>query len=112
MSLKLSLVGEAKHLVVDTGWIADAQDVDATVDEFFGYPVDGHIALSADKHLTLAHKGFVDGLNESGGLSGAGRTVDDGHILGPQHLIDGAFLGGVEPGEAHRGKGKLPGFLV
>ena len=45
------------------------------------------------------------GLYERGGLAGAWRAVDYGHVLGAQHLVDGLLLRGVEVWEAHRGKG-------
>ena len=38
MGLEATLVGEGEHLVIDAGRIADAQDIDATVYEFFGDP--------------------------------------------------------------------------
>ena len=83
MGLEAPLVGEGEHLVVDTGGIADAQDIDAAVHQFLGDPVDGHIALGADQHLILATEGFVDSLDEGGGLAGTGRAVNDSYILGP-----------------------------
>ena len=46
--LKAPLVGEGEHLIVDAGRVADAENVDATVDEFFRDPVDGHVALGTD----------------------------------------------------------------
>ena len=33
-----------------------------------------------------------------------------GHVLGPQHLVYGFFLRGVEPGKRHGGKGELAGL--
>ena len=82
MRLEAPLVGEGEHLIVDARGIADAQDVDAPVDEFLGYPVDGHVALGADQYLVFAAECLVDSLDEGGGFAGAWRTVDDGHILG------------------------------
>ena len=95
VSLEASLIGEGEHLIVDAGGIADAEDVDAAVDEFLGDPVDGHVALGADKDLVLAAESLVDGLDEGGGLAGAGRAVDDGDIFRTEDLVDGVFLGAV-----------------
>ena len=102
MSLEAPFVGEGEHLVVDTRRIADAQDIDATIDKFFGDPVNGHIALCADKHLVLASKCLINGLDEGGGLASTWGTVDDGHILRLQDLIDGLLLGTVQISEVHR----------
>ena len=101
MGLEAALIGEAEHLVIDACGIADAQHVDAAVDELLADPVDGHIALRANQHLTLAHQRLVDGLDERRGLAGAWRTVHHLHILGPQHLVDGPLLRLVEPGKRH-----------
>ena len=104
--LKTPLVGEGEHLVVDAGGIADAQDIDAAVDKFFRDPVDGHVALGTDQHLILPSKRLVDGFDKGRGLAGARRTVDDGHILGAQDLVDSIFLGVVQIGEVEWGKGE------
>ena len=82
VGLEATLIGEGKYLVVDTGGVADAQDIDASVNEFLGDPVDGHVALGTDQYLVLATEGLVNGLDEGGGLAGAWRTVNDRHILG------------------------------
>ena len=99
-----SLVGEAEHLVIDAGWIADAEHVEPAVDKLFRYPVDGHVALGADEHLTLPSQCLIDGFHEGGGLARAGRPVYDGHILGPEHLVDGILLRLVQVREVHWGE--------
>ena len=52
------------------------------------------------------------GLDQSGGLARARRAVHYGHVLGPEHLVDGVLLRGVEVGEAHRGKGEPAGLAA
>ena len=106
MSLEAPLVGEAEHLVVHTGGVADAQHIESAVDELFRYPVDGHIALCTHQHLVLAAQRLVDGLHQRGGLASARRPVHNGHILGPQHLVDGVLLGVVQIVETHVGEGE------
>ena len=93
--LKAPLVGEGEHLIVDAGRVADAENVDATVDKFFRDPVDGHVALGADQDLVFAAEGFVDGLDEGGGLAGAGRAVDDGDIFGAEDFIHRILLSAI-----------------
>ena len=93
--LKAPLVSEGEHLIVDAGRVADAEDVDATVDEFFRDPVDGHVALGADQDLVFAAEGFVDGLDEGRGLAGAGRAVDNGNVFGTEDFIYRILLGAI-----------------
>ena len=54
VGLESPLVGEGEHLVVDAGGVADTQHIDAAVYKLFGNPVNGHVALCAHQHLTLA----------------------------------------------------------
>ncbi len=61
MILETTLVGKGKHLVVDTGRIADTQDIDAAVYQFFRNPVDGSIALGTYQYLRFTVQGLVDG---------------------------------------------------
>ena len=63
MVLETTLVGKGKHLVVDTGRIADTQDIDATVYQFFRNPVDGSIALGTYQYLRFPMQGFIDGFH-------------------------------------------------
>ena len=114
MGFKAPLIGEGEHLVVDTCGITDSQDVDASVDELFRDPVDGHVTLSTNEHLVLTTERLVDGLDEGGGLAGTRRAVNDGDILGAQHLVDGIFLRTIQIGKVDRceaeGLGRLTGI--
>ena len=112
MGLEAPLVGEREHLVVHTGRIADAEDVQAAVDQLLGNPVDGHVALGAYQHLRLAAQRLVDGFDEGCRLARAGRAVDDGYIFSTQHLVDGMRLGGVQVVEAHVGESVGLGLLT
>ena len=100
MPLEAAFVGEGEHLVVHAGGVADTQHVDAPVHQLLRNPVDSGVALGADQHLRFAVQGLVDGFHQRGGLPRSRRTVDDGDIAGAQHLVDGALLRGVQPGEA------------
>ena len=93
--LKAPLVGEGEHLIVDAGGVADAEDVDTAVDEFFRDPIDGHVALGTDQDLVFAAEGFVDGLDEGRGLAGAGRAMDDGDVFGAENFIHRILLGAI-----------------
>lgn len=53
MRFKTPSIRRRQHLVVDSCWIPDAEHVDTSVGKLFRNPVHGHIALGADKHLTL-----------------------------------------------------------
>ena len=110
MGLEATLIGEGEHLVVDTGGVADAQDIDASVNKFLGDPVDGHVALGTDQYLVLATEGLVNGLDEGGGLAGARRAMDDGDIFRPENLIHRILLGTVQVGEMQGGKGERLGL--
>ena len=99
--LEAAFVGRGQHLVVDTRGVADAQHVDATVDKFFAYPVDGLVALCAYHDLAFASQGLVDGLDQCRGLACARRPVDYGHVAGRQHLVYSSLLRGIEIGESH-----------
>ena len=107
MCLEAPFVGEGQHLVVNARGVAYAQHGDTAVGELLRNPVYGGVALRAHHHLGLAHERFVDGLDQSGGLSRAGRTVDYGHVLGSEHAADGFLLRGIEPGQLRAGCGKL-----
>ena len=112
MGLEAALVGKRQHLVVDTGGIADTQDIDASVDELFANPVDSHIALRTYQHLTLAHQCLTDSFYQRSGLACTWRSVDDGHILGTQHFVDSLLLSGIQIREVHGLEDKGLGFLV
>ena len=109
VGLEAPLVGEGEHLVVDARRVADAQYRDAPVDEFFGNPVDRHVALRAYQYLTLAPQYLIDGLDQGGGFPRAGRAVDHGDVVRAEHLADGQFLGAVEPWQADRLGRPFPG---
>ena len=106
MRLETTLVGEGQHLIVYPRGIAYAEHVQATVYKFLRNPVDSHVTLRTDQHLVLATQRLVDSLNECGRLARTGRAVNDGHVLGPQHLVDGVFLRAVEIRKVHVGKGE------
>ena len=105
-----ALVAAVEHFVAHTQGVADAQDGDATERELLADPVDGGIAGGADKHLGFALEGLDDGFDEGGGLAGAGRAVDDGHLLCLDDLLNGILLAGVEPGEGESGQGAEGGL--
>ena len=63
MRLKLSLVGEAQHLVIDTCRIAHTQYRDATIHELLADPIDSHIRLCTDQHLALTTQSLADGFH-------------------------------------------------
>ena len=107
MCLELPFVCETEHLVIHTGRIADAQDIDAPVDEFFRDPVYCHIALCTDQHLALPHQCLIDGFDQCRRLSCSRRTVDDRHILRPQNPVDRPLLRRVQPRQANRSKGEF-----
>ena len=111
MRLEAPLVGERQHLVVDACGIADAQDVHPTVHQLFRYPVYRHVALRTNQHLWLAPQCLIDGFHESRCLARSRRSVYDGDILCPQHLVDGFLLRGIEVREAHGFEGELTGLL-
>ena len=104
MRLEAPLVGKREHLIVHTGRIADAEHIDAAINQFLGDPIDSHIALGTDQHLTLAAQRLVDGFDKGGGLARAWRAVHHSHILRPQHLVDGLFLRRIQIREMHRGE--------
>ena len=106
VGLEASFVGEGEHLIVDAGGVADAEYVDASVDEFFRDPVDGHIALGTDQYLVLAAECLVDGLDEGGGLAGTWWAVDNGDILSAEDLVDSIFLSAVQVGEVQGVEGE------
>ena len=112
MTLEAALVGEAQHLVVHTGRVSDTEHVDASIHQFFGNPVHRHIALCTHQHLTLSHQGFVDGFHQGRGFSGSRRSVNNGYILRPKHLIHSSFLGRIEPRKLHRGKRESARLLI
>lgn len=109
MGLEASFVSERQHLVVHPHGIADAEHRDAPVDQFLGNPVHGHVALGTHQHLVLAVECLVDGFDQCGGLARSRRPVYDGHVLGPEHFVHGAFLRSVQPGETERSEVQLCG---
>ena len=112
MTLETALVGEAQHLVVHTGRVSDTEHVDASIHQFFRNPVHRHIALCTHQHLTLSHQGFVDGFYQGCSLSGSRRSVNDGNILRPEHLVHSSFLGRIEPWELHWFEGESASLLM
>ena len=104
MTLETSFVGEREHLIIHSRRIAYTQHVDATIDEFLGDPVDRHITLSTYQHLVLATQCLIDSLNEGGCLTCSRRTVNDSHVLRPQHLVYRILLGLIEIRKMHRSK--------
>ena len=83
MRFEAAFVGKGKHLVVYARRIADSEDVDAPIDQLFGYPIHGGIALGADEDLIFAMEGLEDGLDEGCRLPRARGTVDNAHFFGP-----------------------------
>ena len=94
-----ALVAAIEHLTAHAQGVADAQHGHAAQGELEADPVDSGIAGGADEHLGLALEGLDDGLDEGGGLAGAGRAVDDGDLLRLDDPLDGILLAGVEPWE-------------
>ena len=109
VGLETSFVGVGEHAVGDADGVADTQHAYPSVGQLLGNPINGHVTLGADEHLHLAPQRFIDCLDQCCGLSRAGRTVNDGHVLGPQDLVYRCLLRGVEPGEAHGKEGELAG---
>ena len=112
MGLETALIGEREHLVVDTGGIADAEHVDATVYELLGNPVDSHVTLRTDQHLTLPPQRLIDGLHEGRCLTRAWRTVNHRHVLCLQHFVDGLFLCGIQIRKSHGREAERLGLLA
>ena len=112
MTLEAALVGEAQHLVVHTGRVSYSEHVDASIHQFFRNPIHRHVALCTHQHLALPHQGFVDGFHQGRGLSSSRRSVNDGNILRPKHLIHSPFLGRIEPRKLHRGKRESARLLM
>ena len=112
MRLEATLIGKAEHLVVHPRRIADAQHVDTSIHEFLRNPIHRHVALCTYQHLALSHQRLVDGFHERGGLACARRSMHNGNILRPQHLVDRLLLSRIEPRETHRFEGKLGCLLV
>ncbi len=96
MGLEATLVGERQHLVIHACGVADSQYGDTAVHKLFGYPVNGHVRLRTHQYLVLAAQRLVDGLDECRRLARARRTVDNGHVLGPEHAVDGFLLRAVQ----------------
>ena len=105
-----ALVAAVEHFAAHTQGVADAQHGDTSEGELLANPVDGGIAGGADEHLRFALEGLDDGLDEGGGLAGAGRAVDDGHLLRLYDPLDGILLAGVEPREGEPWKGAERGL--
>ena len=112
MGLEASLIGKGEHLVVDTGGIADTKDVDTTVYEFLRNPVDGHVTLRTDQHLTLPSQRFIDGFDKRSGLARSRRTMHNGHILRPQHLVHSFLLRRIQIRKTHGRKAEGLCFLT
>ncbi len=68
----------------------------AVCEQTFEQVIDGQIAGGADQDFLAAANGVTDQLDEGRRLAGAGRTVDDGHILRGQGEPHGFALGVVE----------------
>ena len=112
MGLETPLIGEAQHLIVHPSGVSDPQNVDTPIHKFLTNPVYSHITLRANEHLTLAHQRLIDSFYQCRGLAGARRSVDDSHVLSPQHLVYGPLLSGVEPWKSSRLKGESLRFSV
>ena len=112
MTLETALVGEAQHLVVHTGRVSDTEHIHTSIHQFFRNPIHRHVALCTHQHLSLSHQGFVDGFHQGCSLSGSRRSVNDGHILRPKHLVHSPFLGRIEPRELHRFEGESACLLM
>ena len=83
MRFEAAFVGKGKHLVVYAGGIADSEDVDAPIDQLFGYPIHSGVALGADEDLIFTMEGLEDGLDKRRRLPRARGTVDNAHFFGP-----------------------------
>ena len=112
MSLETTFVCKGEHLVVHLRGIADTEHIHSSVHEFLRDPVYGHIALRAHQHLILTAQRLVDGLHERCRLARTRRTVYDGHVLCPQHLVHGLFLRRIQIGELHGAEAECLGLLV
>ena len=111
MTFEAPFVGERKHFVVHPGRITDAQNRYTAVNQFFGNPVDSHITLCTDEHLTFPMECFVDSLYQRSCFSSSRRSVDNCYVFGAQHQIDGGFLARVQPGKAYGLKSIVAGWL-
>ena len=98
---KAVLIGETQHFVIDACGIADAQYGHTAIHEFLADPIDGGIALGTHEHLRLAHERLVDGLDQRRCLARAGWAVQHAHVLGSQHIVDGALLARIQPRKTH-----------
>ena len=110
VSLKTPLIGKAKHLVVHTSGVSQAQHVDTPVYQLLRDPVHGHVALCTYQHLTLAHQRLAYGLNECRRLARPWGSVHHSDVLGAQHLIDGLLLRGVQIGKVQGLEGQRLGL--
>ena len=63
MRFETSFISKRKHLVVYACRVADAQDMDTAIDQFFGYPVNGRIALGTDHYLVFPVQSLIDRFN-------------------------------------------------
>ena len=97
MSLESALIRKGKHLIVNACGVTDAQHTHPTVYKPFRNPVDRHVALCTNQHLTLSVKGFHNGFHKGGGLARTRRSVHHLHILCPEHFVHSMFLRGVQP---------------
>ena len=83
MRFKLSFVCETQHLIVHSGRITNAKDIDTTVDKLLTNPVYSHITLRTNHHLTLSHQCFVDRFDQCCCLTRSRWTMNYRHILCP-----------------------------
>ena len=102
MTFKSSLVCERKHLIIYSRRITHTKHRNASIHKLLAYPVNSHIRLSTNKHLTLSSESLIYSLYQSSCLTCSRRTMNHHHIFCPQHLINGFLLSLVEPREMHR----------
>src|SRR5574344_2477646 len=110
MRLKSPLIRKREHLVVHACRITYSQHVHPAVNQLFRNPVHRHIALRAHHHLVLPAQRFVDSLHQRGSLPRARRSMNDGHILCPHHLVHRLLLRTVQPGESQGVESEFPRF--
>ena len=66
--------------------VAHADHVHPALGQLFGQQVHGSVGGGTHQHASLAPNGFQNGLHQRGGFAGAGRAVDDGHVLRRDHM--------------------------
>ena len=112
MGFEPAFVGKCEHLVVDTCGVAYSQHVYTAVYQLLAYPVNSHVALRTHQHLTLTGKSLFDCLDKSCCLARAGRSMNNSHVLCPEHFVDGMLLCGIEPWQVYVGEREMCGRLL